>query len=491
MTDVVEHNQEVMMSAPHYGLMVPGARSGSPRKEVRSPFDGTLLASVQTADFGTVDQALETAHRLFRNRDGWLSLVRRSDILRRAASLMSERAAELSMLVAREGGKPLVDARVEVARAIDGVLNCAELLRGAHGHVIPMGVTAATQGRIAFTQPEPIGVVVAVSAFNHPLNLIVHQVGPAVAAGCPFIVKPATDTPLSCLTFVSILREAGLPDEWGQPVITATQEIATRLVSDQRVAFLSFIGSGEVGWNLRSKLAPGARCALEHGGVAPVIVTPDADLDVAIPKLAKGGFYHAGQVCVSVQRVFTHSSICRDVAVRLGEVANTLVVGDPTLAETEVGPLIRAREVERVDEWVQEAVAGGAELIAGGRRLAIPSCYAPTVLLNAPDICRISTQEVFGPVVAVYAYDQLEEAIERANALPVAFQAAVFTRDYGTAMRAFRDLDASAVMINDHTAFRADWMPFAGLRTSGLGVGGIPHTFHDMQVEKMFVGPTA
>jgi acyl-CoA reductase-like NAD-dependent aldehyde dehydrogenase len=300
------------------------------------------------------------------------------------------------MLVAREGGKPLMDARVEVARAIDGVLNCAELLRGARGHVIPMCLTAATQGRVAFTQSEPIGVVVAVSAFNHPLNLIVHQIGPAVAAGCPFIVKPATNTPLSCLTFMEILREAGLPDEWGQPVITATQEIAMRLVSDWRVGFFSFIGSGEIGWNLRSKLAPGARCALEHGGVAPVIVAADADLDAAIPKLAKGGFYHAGQVCVSVQRVFSHSSICRDVAVRLGEFANSLLVGDPTLAETDVGPLIRSSEVERGDEWVQEAVAGHAELIAGGRRLAIPSCYAPTVLLNPPEDCRISTQEVFG-----------------------------------------------------------------------------------------------
>jgi acyl-CoA reductase-like NAD-dependent aldehyde dehydrogenase len=331
---------------------------------------------------------------------------------------------------------------------------------------------------------------VAVSAFNHPLNLIVHQVAPAVAAGCPVIVKPAEATPLSCYRFVAILREAGLPEAWCQALVTDGKATTGRLVADPRVGFFSFIGSAAVGWMLRSTLAPGARCALEHGGVAPVIVAPDADLAVAVPRLAKGGFYHAGQVCVSVQRVFAHRSLAMRLADGLAQRARGMCVGDPLLEETEVGPLIRAGEVARVHEWVREAVDLGAQLLCGGSPIS-ETCYPPTVLLEPPADCRVSTREVFGPVVCVYAYDELDEAIDRANVLPYAFQAAVFTRDLATAMRAYARLDASAVMVNDHTAFRVDWMPFAGLRQSGLGVGGIPYTFRDMRSEKLLIAPTA
>jgi acyl-CoA reductase-like NAD-dependent aldehyde dehydrogenase len=474
----------------HFPLMVPGSKTTSPPREVSAPYDGTLLATVDTADGGIAERALATAYALYRNRDAWLLPARRIDILRNVAKLMQDRAESLALEAAREGGKPLMDSRVEVARAIDGMLTCAELLRSEAGHVIQMNLNAASLGRIAFTQREPIGVVVAVSAFNHPLNLIVHQVGPAIAAGCPVIVKPAEDTPLSCYRLVALLRECGLPEEWCQALVTENTAITGQLVTDRRVGFFSFIGSAAVGWMLRSRLAPGARCALEHGGAAPVLVAPDADLEAALPKLVKGGFYHAGQVCVSVQRVFAHRSIAKGFAERLGQLASKLRVGDPTLPETEVGPLIRHREVLRVDQWVREALEGGAQLLCGGRALS-ESCYAPTVLLDPPADCKLSQLEVFGPVVCVYTYDDLDEAIGRANALPVAFQAAIFTRDYGTAMRAYACLDASAVMLNDHTAFRVDWMPFAGLRESGLAVGGIPYTFRDMQVEKLFVGPTS
>jgi acyl-CoA reductase-like NAD-dependent aldehyde dehydrogenase len=474
----------------HFSLMVPGSKTTSPPREVSAPYDGTLLATVDTADGGIAERALATAYALYRNRYAWLLPARRIDILRNVAKLMQDRAESLALEAAREGGKPLMDSRVEVARAIDGMLTCAELLRSEAGHVIPMNLNAASLGRIAFTQREPIGVVVAVSAFNHPLNLIVHQVGPAIAAGCPVIVKPAEDTPLSCYRLVALLRECGLPEEWCQALVTENTAITGQLVTDRRVGFFSFIGSAAVGWMLRSRLAPGARCALEHGGAAPVLVAPDADLEATLPKLVKGGFYHAGQVCVSVQRVFAHRSIAKGFAERLGQLASKLRVGDPTLPETEVGPLIRHREVLRVDQWVREALEGGAQLLCGGRALS-ESCYAPTVLLDPPADCKLSQLEVFGPVVCVNTYDDLDEAIGRANALPVAFQAAIFTRDYGTAMRAYARLDASAVMLNDHTAFRVDWMPFAGLRESGLAVGGIPYTFRDMQVEKLFVGPTS
>ena len=457
--------------------------------KVQAPYDGQLIGTIEASGAEAIEAALATASGLFRNRDAWLPPAARVDILRQAARLMEQQAEDLAREAAHEGGKPLADSRVEVARAIDGVLHSAELLRSEAGHVVPMGLNGASAGRIAFTQREPIGVVVAVSAFNHPLNLIVHQVAPAIAAGCPVIVKPATDTPLSCLRFTALLHQAGLPEEWCQALVIDSRELSQLLVTDSRVGFFSFIGSSAVGWKLRSQLAPGVRCALEHGGAAPVIVAADADLAQAVPALAKGGFYHAGQVCVSVQRVFAHRSIVAELAERLAERARRLRVGDPLLAETEVGPLIRPKEVERVHAWVEEAVAQGAQLLCGGEALSA-TCYAPTVLLEPPPDCRVSTQEVFGPVVCVYGYDDIDEAIGRANALPWAFQAAVFTRDHATAMHAYARLDASAVMLNDHTAFRVDWMPFAGLRQSGLGVGGIPYTFREMQIEKMFVGPT-
>jgi acyl-CoA reductase-like NAD-dependent aldehyde dehydrogenase len=359
-------------------------------------------------------------------------------------------------------------------------------LRTQSGTEIPMDLNAASAGRLAFTRHEPIGPVVAFSAFNHPLNLIVHQAAAAVAAGCPVVVKPADDTPLSCLRFVELLREAGLPPAWCQMLLADTLADAERLVTDPRVAFFSFIGSAKVGWMLRSKLAPGARCALEHGGAAPLFVAPDADLDLAVPAVAKGGFYHAGQVCVSVQRVYAHRSVAREFAERLAAAADAQTIGDPTLPGTEVGPLIRPAEVERVRDWVEEAVTAGAERLAGGAPLSA-SCYPCTVLFDPPADAKVSTLEIFGPVVCVYPYDALDEAIARANALPFAFQAAVFTRDLDTALRVYARVAASAVMINDHTAFRVDGMPFAGLRQSGLGVGGIGHSIADMQVEKMMV----
>ena len=452
---------------------------------VTSPFDSSVLASLDAATSSDAEKALTTAQALFENKAQWLSSSQRIDILNKTAVLMREQFDDLVMLAANEGGKPLIDTRVEVERAIDGVLNCIECIRSDHGTEIPMGINPSSEKHMAFTRSEPIGVVVAISAFNHPLNLIIHQVGPAIATGCPVIIKPAEDTPLSCYRFVSILREAGLPEQWCQALVVTDLNVATQLVSDERVGFFSFIGSANVGWMLRSKLAPGARCALEHGGVAPVIIEPDAELVEALPAIAKGGFYHAGQVCVSVQRVYCHKNLVKVVSSNLAKMAAKLNVGDATKEETEIGPLIRPAEVERINKWVNDAIKEGAELLVGGK--AEGNCYLPTVLLNPSERSTVSTNEIFGPVICIYTYDNIDEAIKKANALPFAFQASIFTKNIDTALHAYKQLNASAVMINDHTAFRVDWMPFAGLRRSGLGVGGIPHTYHDMQIKKMMV----
>ena len=471
--------------AENYPVLIPGA-ADTGALTVTSPYDLKTIGSAGIASAEAVELALATADKLYRDRKAWLSGARRIAILEKTARLMQDKFEYLATESAREGGKPLIDSRIEVARAIDGVKNCAELLRSETGREIAMGINAASANHLAFTSKEPIGVVVAISAFNHPLNLTVHQVGPAIAAGCPVIIKPAEDTPLSCMRFVSILREAGLPDEWCQACVVDDLQVAEKLVTDARVGFFSFIGSSKVGWMLRSKLAPGAHCALEHGGAAPVIVAADADLDAMIPVLAKAGFYHAGQVCVSVQRVFAPQDMAKSIAGSIAALGSKMSVGDPVNETTDIGPLIRPREVERVHDWVQEAVAKGATLLCGGEPVS-ETCYPPTVLLDPPADATVSTQEIFGPVICVYSSKSVDDAIERANSVPYSFQSAVYTRNLDTALKAYKQLNASAVMVNDHTAFRVDWMPFAGLKISGHGTGGIPYTYEDMTVDKMIV----
>jgi acyl-CoA reductase-like NAD-dependent aldehyde dehydrogenase len=454
--------------------------------KVVQAFDRATIAEIETDDAAALERKLQAAERACEDRHGWLKPHQRVAVLRGLAALMEGRRDHLALQIAREGGKPLPDAIVETNRAIDGVHNAADELRNFGGREIPMGLSAATESRWAFTTKEPIGVVAAISAFNHPLNLIVHQVAPAIAVGCPVIVKPASTTPLSCLDFVSLVREAGLPEPWCQTLITEDNALAERLATDRRIAFFSFIGSARVGWSLHGKLAPGTRSALEHGGAAPAIVDRSADLGKIIEPIVKGGFYHAGQVCVSTQRIFVHDDIAGDFTQRLVDRVERLRTADPTLKDTDVGPLILPREADRVEEWIAEAVEGAATLATGGKRLSETS-LEPAVLLDPAADAKISTLEVFGPVVAVYRYRDLDAAIRQANGLPTAFQASIFAQDIDVALRAADRLDASTVLINDATAFRTDWMPFAGRRESGYGTGGIPYTMRDMTQEKMIL----
>jgi len=453
--------------------------------EVVNPYDLKPIGSVPLSDWNEIDTYLDTAQSLYKNRDAWLPAHTRIAILKNTAANLEQHTDDLAFLIANEGGKPLIDARIEVARAIESVQICITTLTHMAGKEIPMGHTAASAGRIAFTTLEPIGPVVAVSAFNHPLNLIAHQVAPAVATGCPVLVKPADNTPLSCQRFVEILHASGLPPEWCRFVACNTPT-AEKMVTDPRVAFFSFVGSANIGWMLRSKLAPGTRCALEHGGAAPVIVDESADFETMVPALIKGGFYHSGQVCVSVQRVFVPRAHSQVIAEALASTAEKLVVGNATDEATLCGPLIHPREVDRVAEWVNEARSQGAKVLCGGEKLGATT-YAPTVLLNPPLDAKVSCQEIFGPVVCVYSYDKLETALKLANALPFAFQASVFSNKLDVVMECIQKLDASAVMVNDHTAFRVDWMPFAGRKQSGYGTGGIAYTMHDMTQEKMAI----
>ena len=470
----------------HYSCLLAESLQSTATVTVLAPFDLRPIATVENATAAQVESALTHAFSSYQDKSRWIPTPQRIEILEKLITLIRQQQETLAIDAAREGGKPLIDSKVEVARGIDGIKICIETLRTDAGQVIPMDYNKASANRIAFTQKQPIGVVVAISAFNHPFNLIIHQVAAAVAAGCPVIVKPATSTPLSCLRLVHLLHEAGLPKTHAQAIVTDNNQLAEKLCTDSRVAFFSFIGSAKVGWMLRSKLAPGTRCALEHGGVAPVIVAADANLDRAIPLLAKGGFYHAGQVCVSVQRIFVHHTLVNEFSTRLAAEIKPLKVGDPTSEETDIGPLISPHEIQRISQWVDDAINKGATLICGGKTIS-ETCYEPTILLNPPADCTISQHEVFGPVVCIYSIHNLEQGIAQANNLPFAFQGAVFTENLNTALMVYQQLDGSAIMVNDHTAFRVDGMPFAGLKHSGLGVGGIPHTMADMQIEKMLV----
>ncbi len=426
---------------------------------------------------------LTEATRLW--KEGPLSKGRRIEVLEKASAIISTRAEELAQQIALEGGKPFADALVEAHRAAGSVKSAADVLAHAAGTEIPMGLTESTEGYRAYTRKEPIGPVVAVSAFNHPLNLIAHQVAPAVAAGCPVIIKPSLTTPLSCLSFIDILREAGLPEPWARAALISN-ELGTKLVTDPRVAFFSFIGSAKVGWWLRSQLAPGTRCALEHGGSAPVIIAADADLDDAAVRLTKGGYYHAGQVCVSSQRIFVDQAVSEVFLEKFKTLVEALQVDDPQHKDTDVGPLILPREVTRVHSWVEEALASGGELICGGEILS-ETAYQPTILNRPGADTKISREEVFGPVTAIFPFTDIENAIETANDVPWAFQSSIFTQSLRTAELAADRLNAGTVMINEHSAFRADWMPFAGFDSSGYDTGGVPYTFHSMSREKMVV----
>ncbi len=452
---------------------------------VSSPYDGSLIKEIALQEDKHVGKAIDKACQLYSDRKSWMPGYARIDILNRVVELMKDQVEELTRIAATEGGKPWMDSKVEVLRAINGVQLAVEHLGHMGGSEIPMGLTPSSVNRIAYTRREPIGLVASVSAFNHPLNLIIHQTVPAIAVGSPVIIKPALTTPLSCLNFLNILKDAGLPEGWCQAVV-CDNETAEKLVTDPRIDYLSFIGSARVGWYLRSQLAPGTRCALEHGGAAPVIIERDANIEEMIPLLAKGGFYHAGQVCVSVQRVFVHEDIGKEVSAKLAEHAERMKVGDPLDPGTDVGPLISASEADRVEAWVNESINGGAEILCGGERLS-ETTYKPTVLLNPPVEARVSREEIFGPVICVYTYRDREEAIIRANSLPYAFQASVFTRHLDIAFDTVSKLDATAVMVNDHTAFRVDWMPFGGARASGIGTGGIPYSMQEMTREKLMV----
>ncbi len=452
---------------------------------INSPYDGHLIRNVAVTENNEVEHIIQSAYDVFQNRKNWLTPYKRLLILENFYRIIQFKKIELALLASEEGGKPLVDSKIEIMRALESVLIAKNYITSLRGKEIPMQLNAASLHKRAFTYREPIGIVYAISAFNHPINLIIHQAITAVAVGCPVIIKPSSLTPLSCLALVEVLYESGLPKPWCQ-VIVCNNIIAEKIVSDHRISYFSFIGSSDVGWYLRSKLAPGIKCVLEHGGAAPVIIEQDADVDNAVPGIVKGGYYHAGQVCVSVQRIYIHQKIIKKFTKLMLEHISELVIGDPLLENTTVGPIISTTALKRVVEYVEEANYKGGKILIGGN-IVNKTCFEPTLILNPTSDSAVSQQEIFGPVVCLYSYQDLSDAINMANNLPYHFQSAIFTKNIDLAWQGINELRANTVLVNEQTSFRVDWMPFGGQNESGIGLGGIPYTMEDMTYEKLAI----
>jgi acyl-CoA reductase-like NAD-dependent aldehyde dehydrogenase len=455
----------------------------SQKIEVLNPYDGSVVDTVPEGDAGDVETALETAvagARVMAKMTGY----QRYEILHRASEIMVERVEELARIITLEEGKILAEGRIEARRAAEIINLSAEEAKRLYGEVIPLEGAPGVQGKLGFTVRVPCGGVVGISPFNFPLHLVCHKVGPALAAGNAIIVKPATDTPLSALKLVEILLEAGVPFEALQCLTGRGSAIGDRLCSDRRVRKITFTGSRDIGERI-CHTAGIKRVTMELGSNAPFIIMPDADPEKAAMAAAATGFANAGQVCISTQRVITHNRIYGDFLDAFKTQVGRITTGNPLDESVKMGPMIREKDSARVGSWVQEALSGGAELIIGGERNG--SLHAPTVVANVRPDMKISCDEVFGPVVGVTRADDIDEAIALANHTHYGLSAAIFTQNLDWAMKFIREVESGNLMVNWGTQWRADLMPYGGLKESGLGKEGPKYAVEEMTELKMAV----
>ena len=452
---------------------------------IENPFTSDKISTVNFTSKKDALQILTKAHTLHTKNPSGISKEKRIKILENLHLLLLKNKNKLIELSVSEGGKPIQDTKLEMNRALEGVKLGIQAVRNIKGEMIPMNLNSASEKKLAYTQKKPIGVVLSISAFNHPINLAIHQIIPCIAAGCPVIYKPALSTPLTSKEIINSIYEAGLPKEWCTYLI-CDNETTSILAQSDLLGYISFIGSSEIGWSIKQKMAPGVRIVLEHGGIAPVVVAKDANLNNAVPQIVKAGFYHAGQVCVSAQRIFVHEEIIDKFISQLNLQAQVQKVGNPKSENSLIGPVISKTALDRIDEWVQLAINEGATLICGGNKLQ-NNCYEPTVLLNPNKNSLVSKEEIFGPVICVYSFKKINEAIQLANNSPYIFQSAVYTNSINSALKFTETLNGTAVMINTHPAFRVDWMPFGGQGLSGEGLGGIEYSVHEMLKKKLIV----
>lgn len=464
-----------------YPLKIKGSSEGE-INEVKSPYNGELIAAVAQADEKSIKQAITQAHETFHKVMKKMPAHKRSEILAKTAKLLQERHEEFARTIALEGGKPIRDARIEVSRAIGTFIIASEETLRLDGELIAMDRQPGNEGRVGMVMREPIGVIGAITPFNFPLNLVVHKLAPAIASGCTVVLKPASQTPVSSLKLAEVLADAGLPE--GALVLTPCRgSKGIHLVSDPRIALLTFTGSQEVGWRLRHQIAPGTRIILELGGNAGLVVHNDADLNLAAKAAARGGYVNAGQTCISVQRIYVQEEAYEKFLSTFVDLVKNIKCGDPLDESVEVGPMIDTGSVDKTVEWIDEAVKGGAKLLAGGKKEG-NNVLTPTILTDTKKDLKVVCQEVFGPVVSVMKYKDIDEAIALMNDSPYGLQAAVFTQSLEIAFKAARQIDAGGVIVNDTPTFRADHMPYGGRKESGVGLEGVKYAISEMTQPK-------
>jgi len=465
-------------------MTAPAQPASGSTLTVRSPYDGTIIGEVATSSAADVDRAVAAAAAVLRDRP--LPPWQRAEILDRAAVRLTERLEEFARIIAAEAAKPIKTARQEAQRAVGTFRFAAAEARTLAGDVVALDALQAGEGKLGFTLRVPIGVIGAIAPFNFPLNLVVHKVAPAIAAGCPVVLKPASQTPLSSLALASMLiDECGLPGEWLHVVVGGGSTVGNAIVDHPGIALITFTGSPPVGWDIRAR-APRKKVGLELGNNAPVIIEADSDWKSAAAKIKVAGFSHAGQSCISTQRIYVHHTIADAFTAALVSEVEQLVVGPPLDEATDVSALISSSETERVSAWISDAVAGGAVVACGGT-LDDHGVLVPTVLtgvLPDMDVCR---KEVFGPVVAIAAYDDVDEALALANDSEYGLQAAIFTNDIGVALRAVRTLDYGGVLVNEVPTWRADQQPYGGVRDSGNTREGPHYSVREMTELRMVV----
>jgi acyl-CoA reductase-like NAD-dependent aldehyde dehydrogenase len=456
-------------------------RTGAGSIEVHSPYDDSVVAEVAVPTDADAEDAVRAAVETF-EESRLLPIHVRDEALMHVSRRVGERVDEFAESIAKEGGKPLKWAKVEATRAISTFRWAAEEVRRSGGEFLRLDADRGMEGRAAVLRRFPLGPVLGITPFNFPVNLVAHKLAPALAVGAPIVIKPAGQTPLGALLLAELVAETDLPKGM-LSVLTLPGSRAQKLVEDRRFKKFSFTGSG-IGWDLKS-LDPRKHVTLELGGNAGVIVHSDADLDWAAQRIAVGGYYQAGQSCISVQRIFVQAEVYDDFVARLVKEVESLKVGNPMDPTVDVGPVIDAGALDRIEAWIKEAVAGGAEILTGGTREG--TLYRPTVLANTSSEMKVRCQEVFGPVTAVEKYETFEQALSLVNDSDYGLQAGVFTSSLERAMLAHRELQVGGVVVNDQSAWRADQMPYGGSKDSGYGREGLRWAMEEMTEPRIMV----
>ena len=466
-----------------YNLLIDGQPHQGEPVEIRSPFDGQVKGTVGFAGKEQVGAAVSSAAEAAPKVAG-MPRHARIEVLHKMAHLLSRRQDEIARVISDEAGKPICYARGEASRAVQNFTAAADACKNLGGEYVAVDAVAAGAGRHGIVRRFPLGAVTGISPFNFPLNLAAHKVAPAIAAGCSMVLKPASQTPMSALILGELAQEAGLP-AGGLNVVPASRQAADQLVSDDRLKLLTFTGSAEVGWGMKER-AGKKRVVLELGGNAAAVVGPDADLDQAIPKLVVGAFAYAGQICISVQRIFVFEALASEFKRRFVEATLDLAkVGDPADPEVIVGPMIDSSNHQRILQWIEEARAAGAEVLCGGQ--PVGTCVAPTVLHQADPSLKICDEEAFAPVVVVESVSSWEDAIERVNHSRFGLQCAVFTNDTRALWQCFDHIEVGGVIHNDSSLFRVDHMPYGGVKDSGLGREGPRYALEEMTEPRLLV----